>query len=54
MSHQSCSARIRELAQAGSIRDSGRVRKTRSNRNAAVWVAEVPKGLPANPEEIVS
>lgn len=28
-----------ELVQAGLVRDSGRVRKTRRGRNAVVWVA---------------
>jgi len=37
--HQSISARIRELVQLGHIVDSGRRRKTRSGRNAAVYVA---------------
>lgn len=36
--HQTASARIHELMKAGSIVDSGTVRKTRSNRNAVVWV----------------
>lgn len=39
LKHQTVSARIRELAEAGRIEDSGMVRKTRSNRNAVVWVA---------------
>ncbi len=38
ISHQTVSARIRELAKAGRIKDSGRVRPTRSGRNAVVWV----------------
>jgi len=38
LSHQTVSARIRELFKAGRIRDSGRTRKTRSNRSAIVWV----------------
>lgn len=37
-SHQTVSARIRELAKANRIKDSGRVRPTRSGRNAVVWV----------------
>lgn len=35
--HQTASARIRELAKAGDIRDSGNRRLTRSNRKATVW-----------------
>ena len=38
MSHQTTSARIRELALAGAIVDSGERRKTRSGRAACVWV----------------
>lgn len=37
MSHQTCSARFNELRNAGHIVDSGRRRKTRSGRNAAVY-----------------
>lgn len=36
--HQTCSARVHELMEAGRIRDSGMRRKTRSGRNATVWV----------------
>jgi predicted transcriptional regulator len=39
MRHQTASARIRELALGGNIFDSGQRRKTRSGRNAAVWLA---------------
>jgi hypothetical protein len=35
--HQTASARVRELAIMGRIRDSGRRRKTRSGRSAVVW-----------------
>lgn len=37
--HQSASPRFGELAERGMIRDSGERRKTKSKRNAAVWVA---------------
>lgn len=37
MKHQTCSARVCELRRMGMIRDSGKVRKTRSGRNAVVW-----------------
>jgi len=37
MKHQTASARIRELAQIGLIASRG-VRKTRSGRNATVWM----------------
>ena len=40
MRHQTCSARVHELMAAGRIRDSGMRRKTRSGRNAVVWVIE--------------
>lgn len=36
--HQNVSARINELARAGKIKDSGYRRKTRSGRNAIVWI----------------
>lgn len=36
-SHQSCSARVRELVQLGRIVDSGDRRKTRGNRPARVY-----------------
>lgn len=39
LSHQTASARVRELAQAGTIRDSGQRRLTRSGRKAIVWEA---------------
>lgn len=38
LSHQSCSARFRELYQDGLIEDSGGKRRTRSGRKAIVWV----------------
>jgi hypothetical protein len=38
--HQSCSARVRELAMDGAIVDSGRRCRTRSGRNAVVWVVK--------------
>ena len=38
LSHQTCSARIRELALMGKIKDSGLKRKTRSDRSAIVWI----------------
>jgi len=38
LSHQTVSARIRELFKAGRIKDSGRTRPTRSGRKAVVWV----------------
>ena len=37
MSHQSCSARIRDLVIAGAIRDTGRTQPTRSGRAARVY-----------------
>lgn len=39
LSHQTASARIRELFQEGSIRDSGLRRNTRTGRKATVWEA---------------
>lgn len=38
LSHQTASARLRELALAGKIEEGGR-RKTRSGRSAIAWVA---------------
>lgn len=38
MKHQTASARMRELALAKQIVESGEKRLTRSNRNAVVWV----------------
>lgn len=35
--HQTVSARMRELYQAGLVTDKGRRRMTRSGRNAIVW-----------------
>lgn len=40
MSHQTCSARFRELAQQGLIWDSGRRRETRTGRGAIVYLSE--------------
>ena len=39
LSHQTASARVNELWMAGRLQDSGLRRKTRSGRNAAVYVA---------------
>jgi len=38
LSHQTCSARIRELTKSGVIVDGGCRRPTRSGRGAVVWV----------------
>lgn len=38
-SHQTASARIRDLAKASKIKDSGLRRKTRTGRSATVWKA---------------
>ena len=40
MPHQSVSPRRRELVLAGKVEDSGRRRKTRSGRQATVWVTK--------------
>lgn len=40
LSHQTCSARIRGLVLRGRIVDSGRTRKTRSGRQAVVYVTK--------------
>lgn len=37
MSHQTASARLRDLAMRGDILDSGKRRKTRTGRTAIVW-----------------
>ena len=39
--HQTASARRRELVLKGLVDDSGEKRRTRSGRNATVWVAKV-------------
>jgi len=39
LAHQTASARVRELAQAKEITDSGRRRPTRTGRKAVVYVA---------------
>jgi hypothetical protein len=38
LTHQTCSARVNRLMNAAWIMDSGLQRKTRSGRNAIVWV----------------
>ena len=38
LTHQTCSARINELAKAGIIIDSGRKRPTRTGRKARIYV----------------
>jgi hypothetical protein len=49
--HQTASARRRELVdKLHLIVDSGRVRKTRSGRNATVWIV-VPKGSTEPPKQ---
>jgi hypothetical protein len=40
LSHQTASARIRELVLAGKLKDSGMRRPTASGRTAAVWIAK--------------
>lgn len=39
LAHQNCSARVNELMRSRRIVDSGLRRKTRSRRNAVVWVS---------------
>ena len=46
--HQSISARLRELALLGHIVDTGRERRTRSGRNAVVYVV-TPSYIPGSP-----
>lgn len=43
MSHQTASARIRDLVKSGKIADSGKRRPTRSGRKAAVYMVTVAK-----------
>ncbi len=38
LTHQSCSARVNELHNAGRIADSGRRARTRSGRHAALYI----------------
>ena len=40
--HQTASARVRELALLGRVRDAGGRRRTRSGRQAVVWVEVAP------------
>jgi hypothetical protein len=47
LKHQTASAARRGLVIAGLVRDSGQVRKTRSGRNATVWV--IPKATEGTP-----
>lgn len=42
--HQTASARVNELMRAERIVDSGARRKTRSNRNAVVWIVASNRG----------
>jgi hypothetical protein len=44
LTHQTCSARVRELVLRGDVLDSGKTRKTRSGRAATVWIAPGPVG----------
>lgn len=44
LSHQTCSARFWDLHKRDFIGDSGKRRRTRSDRNAVVWV--LPKYVP--------
>lgn len=37
LSHQTCSARIRQCAKSRMVRDSGNTRPTRTGRPAIVW-----------------
>lgn len=46
LSHQTASARLRELVLKGRAEDSGQRRTTRSGRKAAVWVAVKAGGKP--------
>lgn len=39
LSHQTCSARFRDLSASGQLATYGEVRPTRSGRKALVWVA---------------
>jgi len=41
--HQTASPRVRELAQKSYIHDSGVERRTRSGRQAIVWLSDYPK-----------
>lgn len=45
LTHQTASARVRELVLRGDIIDSHRTRKTRSGRAATVWIRNVPVGF---------
>jgi N6-adenosine-specific RNA methylase IME4 len=53
MLHQTTSARVRDLALMGKIKDSGQRRKTRSGRSAVVWV-KAPPGSERQPPSRIS
>lgn len=53
MLHQTASARVRDLALMGVIKDSGKRRKTRSGRLAVVWV-KAPLGSGQQPPAKIS
>ena len=42
LSHQTVSARVRDLVKADRVYDTGERRATRSGRKAIVWAAKVP------------
>ncbi len=52
MLHQSAGARVRELVLAGKLVDSEQTRKTRSGRNAVVWVLPQYGPRPETPENL--
>lgn len=53
LSHQTASARLRELALANRVKDSGARRPTASGRKAVVWIAS-PAPVEAAQEETTS
>jgi hypothetical protein len=50
LSHQTASARIRELAMAGRVVDCGLRRRGPSGRNSIVWRPALPEDAPPVPE----
>lgn len=46
LSHQTASARIRGLFLKGLVQESGKQRRTRSGRNAIVWIAGLTRVHP--------
>jgi hypothetical protein len=53
LTHQTASARIRELVLRGQVHDGGERRKTRSGRSAIVWIPGPGKNRPDDPLSLI-